>query len=278
MPNFGYHFARARGRFVQSLYELVLPQIVERRIRCAGEIPIDVFSYSGQKRLAEQVVSIRSFLKNAGRPNRFIVVSDGTHTSSGIELLRRIDQCVSVEEVPPPVSGVPAQVDSYLRAHPTGKQLALVMSLPRDRPALYVDSDVLFFAAAHEIRQYLEAQSAPAFYLQDCGFAGDDRLLTSDHEKAAPVNTGVLLIVRPLDWSLSISRFLELHGEPNFFTNQTMTHLTMHANGARQFDPAKYILRLDDQFIYSDLHAGRNVVLRHYVDPVRHKFWTSLAR
>ena len=35
----------------------------------------------------------------------------------------------------------------YFANHPTGKQLALIMSLPRERPALYLDADVLFFLA-----------------------------------------------------------------------------------------------------------------------------------
>ena len=42
------------------------------------------------------------------------------------------------------------------------------------------------------------------------------------------------------------------------------------------FDRARFVLQLDDQFVYPDLHAGAHLVLRHYVNPVRHKFWTSL--
>lgn len=278
MPNYGYHLARAEGRFLHSAYNRLLSQIVRRPVQIAREIPLDVFSYSSENRLAEQVASIRSFLRYAGRPYRFVVVSDGSHSAKSIELLGQIDASVSVEQVPPPRSEAPASFASYLRNHPTGKQLALVMSLPRERPALYVDSDVLFFPAAPELVKCIEKQGAPAYYLPDCGFAGDERLLRGSDEKSAPVNTGVLLLQRSLDWSVSIDRFLELEGEPNFFTNQTMTHLTMHRNGARPLDPATCILRLDDQFIHSDRYAGANLVLRHYVDPVRHKFWTSLAR
>jgi hypothetical protein len=119
-------------------------------------------------------------------------------------------------------------------------------------------------------------RDVPAYYLLDCQFSGDPRLLRDASEQSEPVNTGVLLLFDRLDWSLSIRRFLELEGEPNFFTNQTMTHLTMHANRARCFDPAKYILQLDDQFVYADRYAGAALALRHYVNPVRHKFWTSL--
>jgi hypothetical protein len=152
------------------------------------------------------------------------------------------------------------------------------MSLPRDRPALYIDSDVLFFPGAAMLNEYATRGDAPAFYLQDCSFAGDERLLHNSQEKVNPVNTGVLLLLRPLDWSLSIDRFLELSSEPTFFTNQTMTHLTMHTNGAQPLDRGKFVLQLDDQFIYPDRYAGQDLVLRHYVDPVRHKFWTSLTR
>jgi hypothetical protein len=276
MPNYGYHLARAQGRFHQGVYEFSLPLIARQRVRCHREIPIDVFSYSGQRRLAEQVASIRSFLKHAGRPGRFVVVSDGSHRAADIELLKGIDECVDVESVPPPPADAPEPFDSYLRNHPTGKQLALIMSLPRERPAFYADSDVLFFAAAHDISRELNHASVPACYLADCGFSGDERLLRSDTEKANPVNTGTLLLKEPMDWSLGITRFLELSGAPNFFTNQTITHLVMHQNGAAAFDPVKYVLQLDDQFVYPDRYASPELVLRHYVDPVRHKFWTSL--
>jgi hypothetical protein len=35
-------------------------------------------------------------------------------------------------------------------------------------------------------------------------------------------------------------------------------------------------LQLDDQFSWRDRYAGARLALRHYVNPVRHKFWTSL--
>ncbi|MEY2572744.1 MAG: hypothetical protein QOJ87_957, partial [Verrucomicrobiota bacterium] len=114
-------------------------------------------------------------------------------------------------------------------------------------------------------------------YLADCHFSGDERLLRGADEAAQPVNTGFVLLFQKLDWSLSVERFLELRGAPTFFTNQTMTHLTMHANGAAPFDSRKYVLQLDDQFVYPDRYANRAIALRHYVNPVRHKFWTSLV-
>src|SRR5439155_446556 len=145
--------------------------------------------------LPEQAASIRSFLTYAGRPKQFVVVSDGSYTSTSIELLEKIDNTVRVQKILPSLPpGLSGKIQSYLTTHPTGKQLALLMS------------------------------------------------------------------------------------PPNFFTNQTVMHLCMHANGAVPFDPDKFVLKVDDQFIYRDQYAGPSIAIRHYVNPIRHKFWTTLMR
>ncbi len=276
LPNFGYHLARFYGDVVRRLYGLFLPLIVRRPIDPSRTIELDVFAYSNEQSLPEQVASIRSFLRHAGRPAQFVVVSDGSHSARSIRLLERVDSSVSVRHVDNVPAALPDRFARYLATHPTGKQLGLIMSLPRHRPAFYTDSDVLFFAAAKHILDFPAHDRVSARYLSDCRFSGDDRLLRDPAEKQQPVNTGVLLLLHKLDWSLSLARFGELQGEPNFFTNQTMTHLTMHQNATRPFDPGRYVLQLDDQFVFGDAYAGDQIVLRHYVNPVRHKFWTSL--
>jgi hypothetical protein len=276
MPNFGYHLARLKGNTLRQFYRALLPFIVRRRLNPSRSVALHVFAYSGEAMLPEQIVSIRSFLRYVGRPRSFTVVSDGSHSERSVRLLELVDPIISVVRANRLASGLPEKLREYLRSHPTGKQLALIMSLPVDDPALYVDSDVRFFPAAVDLVKQAGTHDAPAYYLADCQFSGDPRLLRVSAERREPVNTGVLLLFEKLDWSLSISRFLELEGEPNFFTNQTMTHLAMHKNGARPFDPAKYVLQLDDQFVFSDRYAGAALALRHYVNPVRHKFWTTL--
>lgn len=278
MINFSYHLARAEGRISREAYLALLPLILKRGVKASRNIDLEVFSYSGEEAFPEQIASIRSFLRHAGRPNRFTVVSDGSHRPRSTELLQRIDPVVVVQHCPPPAPDLPGKVRDYLANHPTGKQLSLIMSLPANGPALYIDSDVLFFPGAVDLAQLAAKPEAPAYYLEDCQFSGDDRLLNDPQERAEPVNTGTLLLFKPLDWSLGIDRFLRLPDEPNFFSNQTITHLTMHANGARRLDPARYVLQLDDQFIYRDRYANKSLAMRHYVNPVRHKFWTQFAR
>lgn len=277
-PNFAYHLALRFGNWLRWIYRLLVPLIVHLRLAPRRLFPFEVFAYSSDQMLAEQVVSIRSFLRYVGRPKSFTVVSDGSHSDRSIRLLKKLDRSVSVTTATHLSPGAPLKLERYLRDHPTGKQLALIMSLPRNGPSLYVDADVRFFPAASDLFVRGESNDLAPAYLADCQFAGDRRLLRGTDEEKEPVNTGVLFLFGKLDWSLSISRFLELEGEPNFFTNQTMTHLALHQNGGCPFDPAKYVLQLDDQFVFADHYAGPRLVLRHYVNPVRHKFWTSLWR
>ena len=279
IPNIGYHLALGEGDAIRRLYRMALPMTVRRKIQPRGEIPVDLFTYSGEATLPEQVASVRSFLAYAGRPKQFTIVSDGSYSARSIAFLERIDPVVRVQKSPPPLSPTfPEKLRAYLSTHHTGKQLALIMSLrAKDRPALYVDSDVLFFPGANDLRRLLDRRGVPAFYLADCQVSGDERLFRDAAEREAPVNTGFLLLFQPLDWSLGIERFLELNETPSFFTNQTITHLVMHANKAQPFDPQNYVLRLDDQVIYPDRYAGRKIAMRHYVNPVRHKFWMALA-
>lgn len=279
MPNYGYHLARAHGKVVRTVYSALLPGLARRSIPKSRDVPVTVVAYCGERTVPEQVVSIRSFLKHVGRPNRFMIVSDGTLTARSRTILSSLDSSISVSDsaewLP---KDLPAKMYPYLTTHPTGKQLALIMSLPITEPTFYVDSDVLFFAGAHEILHLLDDPGAPALYLTDCQLSADLRLFRDESEKARPVNTGALLLFERMDWTPAIRRFLELEGLPVFFTNQTMTQLTMHANGAVPFDGRKYVLQLDDQFVFGDRYASPHLVLRHYVNPVRHKLWATLRR
>jgi hypothetical protein len=277
-PNLPYHSARLEGKIARDLYRAALPMIVRRRVRVPRELSLDVFAYSGENTLPEQVASIRSFLAYAGRPKQFTVVSDGSYTNASIELLEKIDNCVRVQRSAPPLPPrLPQKVESYLTNHFTGKQLALIMSLPPNGPTLYTDSDVLFFPEAKQLADLSRAQSVSAFYLADYQFSGDEHLIRDSTEKENPANMGFLLLFQKLDWSLGLERLEMLNDAPNFFTTQTVTHLCLHANGAVALDPQKYILEAADQFIYRDRYAGNSIAIRHYVNPVRHKFWAAIA-
>ena len=209
---------------MRTIYGAALPIIACRPVEAPADLPFAVYAYSGESMLPEQVASIRSFLRYAGRPKKFTVVSDGTYSPRGIALLRSIDSVVSVSSfadwLPPNLS---PRLHPYFTEHPTGKQLALIMSLPIDGPALYVDSDILFFSGARILSSLSPIPGVPAQYLADCQLSADDRLFRNPSERRNPVNTGVLFLSGKLDWSLGLDRLSALEGAPNFFTNQTIS-------------------------------------------------------
>ena len=277
--NVPYHSARLEGKITRALYRAALPTIVSRPVRVERDLPFEVFSYSGESALPEQVASIRSFLINAGRPRQFTVVSDGSHSDASAELLRKIDNCVRFQPNAPPLpSGLSENVQSRLTVHFTGKQLALIISLPTSGPALYTDADILFFPEARCLADLSQTKSVSALYLADGEMGADERLLRDPIEKENPVNMGFIFLFQKLDWSLGLERLRTLTGDPIFFTTQTVVHLCMHANHAQPFDPRKFVVQRDDEFVYRDRHVGPSIAMRHYVTPVRHKFWTPLAR
>jgi hypothetical protein len=275
MPNYGYHLARAEGRIIRALYAAswrALPKVEPTR-----SFPLEVFAYSGEAALPDQVASIRSFLRHVGRPPLFNIVSDGSYTDASKRLLQALDPCICFREARDwAPKNIPEKMYRYVTEYTMGRQLGLIMTLSARAPVLYVDSDILFFAGAEDLHVYAERRDAAAIYLPDCLFSGDDRVLRGPDEKNDPVNSGFVLLLKEFDWSLVIQRFMELKDEPNYFTNQTLVHLGMHANGAAPFDPHKYVLQLDDQFVFPDRYASPAIAMRHYVNPVRHKFWTSL--
>src|SRR5215813_15242551 len=99
VPNVGYHFARWEGQLRRRLYRASLPATIVRRINPPAELPLQVYTYSNQAMLPEQVRSIRSLLRYAGRPQSLTVVSDGSHRASSIELLQKIDPIVQIRAV-----------------------------------------------------------------------------------------------------------------------------------------------------------------------------------
>src|ERR1044072_3689577 len=126
MPNFGYHFARTKGRAIRALYRGFVGRFSE--IESGRSFPLEVFSYSGEAALPEQVASIRSFLRHVGQPPHFTVVSDGTYSNESRRVLKAIHPSISVSDAHEWIpTNLPEAIYPYLKNHPTGRQLALIM-------------------------------------------------------------------------------------------------------------------------------------------------------
>ena len=98
MPNYGYHFARAKGTAIRTVYRLFLSMIARSDLPKRTDIPVNVVSYCGEQTLPEQVASIRSFLRHVGHPKQFTVVSDGTLSQRSTEILKSLGSMISISE------------------------------------------------------------------------------------------------------------------------------------------------------------------------------------
>lgn len=277
--NIPYHVAVRRSRLARLRYGRRLERLASRPVVAPRRLDFDVYSFSGHGELPEQVASIRSFIRSAGAPHRFVVVSDGSHRREDIELLGRLHP--SVETIPlrevacPPFA---PGVEAYAARHPLGKKLSLLVSLQPERPTLYVDSDVLFFAAADQLAHDRYRAPGSLFYLVDCRASLDGRLLDPPEQARRPVNSGFLVLGRQLDWSQALARLDALGGQASFFTEQTVVHLAMHDNGAAPLDSSTFVVGLADQFRFRDAYTRTGPALRHYVRPVRYRLWTNLRK
>ena len=274
--NVPYHVAVRRSRLVRNVYYRCLSRVVGRPIRSPRMLDFEVYSFSGELDLPEQVASIRSFLQRAGEPTSFTVVSDGSHTAKHSDLLQRVHPSIRVR----PVSRVaradlPPEVTAYAAKHPLGKKLSMLLSLDITRPTIYVDSDILFFEAAADLADARYRASGSLYYLPDCRPSLDDTLVEGT-DGTTPVNSGFLILNRTPDWTNALNSLTRSGSEGGFFTEQTVVHLAVHENGGVELDSAKYVVGVRDQFRFRDDYTWTSPALRHYTRPVRYRFWSNL--
>lgn len=244
----------------------------------AAPLPYEVFSFSGANEFPEQLLSVRSLLRFAGRPATYTIVSDGSHDSEQVAALRDVDSCIDVVDWREFVKqSLPKAVSRYAEQHPLGKKLAVQLSLP-DVPLLYSDSDVLFFPGARRLRKLAPPTKAPMLFLVDYKAALDQRLLRGEEASFAPLNSGFYVLTGKLGWEDALGRLEKLEGQPTFFTEQTLVHLAAHWSGAQPLPSTLFLLTDIDRFAFRDRFSHYEAVLRHCVSPVRHKFWTALPK
>ncbi|MEH2347702.1 MAG: hypothetical protein V7K55_06810 [Nostoc sp.] len=278
MVNIGYHAAKVQGKFNRSLYKAAISQIASIPIKQTRQVPISVYALSCERDLPEQVVSIRSFIRHVGIPETFTVVSDGSYTDSSCNLLRRIHPCVQVILLQNFLrTDLPQCVLDYAQLHPMGRKLSALMSIPINGTTIYTDSDILFFPGGIDLIDLSKLEDKYSLYLPDCSMSLDERIIYDESEKSNPVNGGFIIFRHEFDWSFAIERLANLPEVPSYFTEQTIVHLTMHHNHGKPLCSNKYVLNVEDQFIYPDKSASKNIALRHYVSDVRHKFWFNVG-
>jgi hypothetical protein len=278
MVNIGYHAAKIQGKFLRSVYKSRLSSLVSLPITQERQVPIRVYALSCERDLPEQVASLRSFLRHVGIPKAFTIMSDGSYTEESIKLLHRVHPCVDVQLLTKfQRDDLPQSVYEYASQQAMGKKLAALMSIPIEESTLYTDSDILFFQGASDLAGLAASGDLDTYYLPDCKNSLDKRLIYEDIEQQNPINAGFILFKKALDWNESVQRLTNLQESGNYFSEQTIVNLTIKRNHGNALSSEKYIMNVDDQFIYPDKFATKQIAMRHYVSDIRHKFWQSVS-
>jgi hypothetical protein len=264
------------GAAVRRAYASGLSRLVPAPVRDA-ELPVDLWSFSSRRDLPEQVASIRSLLRHGGRPRSWTVASDGSHGDADRALLRALHPCVRVRAWDDVAATPHPAIAAFAAAHPLGKKLAVMSSLPVDGATMMVDSDVLFDTGAADLAADLvQAGTAPRFQL-DCYDVLDGRIVDADR-RTAPTNTGVVVLHAGLPWEDAAGRLTALESlADGAWIEQGVVHLAMQDAGGLPLDPDRYVIRGDDVLQYREAARSARTVLRHYAGPTRYMFWCRVA-
>lgn len=285
--SYGYHLAQAlaarrKQYFIESVENLYSDAASLRN----NKLPIELVCMFGKTSLPDAMLCISSFLRYAGKPSTITAVSDGTlsiYDKRNIEKL--VDSCQVIELDDILTRDLPNVILKRVKYHWIVRKMALLMTLPKSAPALFMDSDILFFPGANQLSNQLDIKADRPVYLKDCQQSFDKNILREQDPVSPPLNSGLLYLPKAIDWTLPVSRFSKLVHNTKVedtanvichFTEQTMCHLAFHNAKAISFDPMKFILQRDDQFKLRDNYAkNSSTICRHYVGPVRHKMWLA---
>jgi hypothetical protein len=256
IPNFGYHFARWEAISAQNLPYLATGNRLPKRAPIAPS-PVECLLLFWGDHAARTGPVYSHFPAPCGSPEELY----RDHGRLALHAEHRAPEkdrpVVSIrpagEHLP---RDLPEKFRHYVTTYPMGKQLGLIMSLPRNGPALYVDSDVLFFPGAAKPHPGFHRKEAPAFYLPDCqDCSADSRILLGPSEALQPVNSGVLMLLRHSTGHLASVAFSSWKESRTFSpTRHCAPRYACQWRFAARRD--KVCLQLDDQFIYPDRHAS----------------------
>jgi hypothetical protein len=251
-------------------------------IRPPEELPdVRVLSLCHGGGIPEQKLSMLSFLRHVGAPQRWSVVSDGTITESQAANLCSLHPRIEVIDWKTFLNDQNRSCFEVFSKHTVfAKKFALESNFPVDKISLYTDTDVVFFEGGYQLRNLLKSMTSESFYQQDLPGYLDKSILTDDEFNAPPLNAGFFIQGKRIDWSLAIKRLETVlanldpnkrHGDLEKL-EQAITHAAHYTAGSKPLDKS-YVLQISDRLQHSDAFAGPTCAMRHYVRPVRHKMW-----
>lgn len=280
--------ARNRSRFGQ-LVDNNLKSII-KSINYQKNVEVEVVSFSSSNDYSEQVLSILSFLRYLGKPLSWTIYSDGSHTDkqkkqisidTDFVTIKSIDwdELVTLEDLcNSDIKPYHKYILDYAKNHAFGKRLFYYLNHPINRPTLFIDSDILFYEKANLFDVLIkEEPKANGWFMPDIEWGClDSRYKAIYSQQTYQVNAGLMFVLKKFDnYKKSLDFYKVLDGKYEYFSEQTIINILLKDNCFMPLNPKKFILDTGDQFDFSYLHNPKQMAIRHYTGPVRHKMWQN---
>lgn len=252
-------------------------------------IEMEVASFSSFNDFHEQVLSVLSFIRYVGKPIKWTLYSDGTHTQAQINQLEsnfdflKVAEGLDWSEIESLKGLCKEELEpyenyliDYAKKYPLGKKLFYYLNHPIEKPTLFIDSDILFYEHANVLKLILtEKPKANGWYMPDVSWGClDSRYKALNSEQVYQVNSGFIFANEAFkNIKESLDFFKTYNFTYEYFSEQTVYHHLLKNNSYMPLTPKTFILDSGDQFDFSYLFSPKQMAVRHYTGPVRHKMW-----
>jgi hypothetical protein len=155
-----------------------------------------------------------------------------------------------------------------------GRKLASVLQFGEQRPTLYCDADILWFAEP-TLPKGDGGDSPSLILLEDYQPSYDENLSLSENLPDTPfLNTGLVYLSGNLCHSAGLRSLVQQASvESNHFTEQTILAIASRRIGGQTWPADRYICDTRRERTPGPSFVGKDWVARHYVGGLRHLFW-----
>ena len=275
-----------RAKFAKKIENELLSLF--EKINQKKSIAMEVASFSSCNDFPEQVLSILTFIKNVGIPVKWTIYSDGSHTDKQKKQIAADFDFVKIISID--FIGVNSLEElccdelkpyhkyilDYANNHAFGKRLFYYLNHPLNHPTLFIDSDILFYEKANIFETLInENPKANGWYMPDILWGCLDSRYKATHcEQMYQVNAGLMFVINKFEnYKKSLDFYKILKSKYEYFSEQTIINILLKDNSFMPLTPKTFILDAGDQFDFLYLYKPKQMAVRHYTGPVRHKMW-----
>lgn len=206
------------------------------------------------------------------------LVIDGQLSPAAEHDARRLFPGISICEAGPLLdrfSREEPRLTGFLRGHPLGRKLGVVLALSQQGALLYSDHDVLAFNQPTELLRFIES-NLPCFLLEEVDGTRDAEIVERAHAIGADYlprfNSGLLYVPKGSLSSKLAADLVESWNPPvrSWFTEQTVFSVLMRDCGAMPLPEERYVVSNRRQFYWQQDVNYHAIAARHFTGTVRH--------